>query len=395
MHGLLLILLFTLGSLFNGRSEVELLFAGDAMQHAAQLKAAARPDGSHDYSECFKLIRPYISKADYAVVNLEVPLGGKPYAGYPCFSAPEAYAAALAAAGFDMMLTANNHTLDRNTPGLLKTLDYLDYIGADHLGTYRNQAERDSVIPYIKEVGGIKLGFINYTYGTNGITARGDGVVDYIDREKIHDDIVRTRNAGAELIVACMHWGDEYRLLPNEAQKSLAEYLVNEGVDMIIGSHPHVIQPIEMLRRADGRNVLVVYSLGNFISNMMTRDTRGGIMVKVTLGRDDDGKAVVKRAVYRPVFTLPADTRHNFRLTVPEECDDADRAPHAKAFDDAAEAIFGRYNMGVPRDTTSITRQALTSSGSLLEWAEPRLIEVGNRIFYPERVKTSLKDLAD
>ncbi len=394
MHALL-ILLFTLGSLFNGRPEVELLFAGDAMQHAAQLKAAARTDGSHDYSECFELLRPYVSKADYAVVNLEVPLGGKPYTGYPCFSAPGEYAVALADAGFDMMLTANNHTLDRNTPGLLKTLDHLDNINVDHIGTYRNQAERDSVIPYIKEVGGIKLGFINYTYGTNGIVARGDGVVDYIDREKIHKDIVSTRKAGAELIVACMHWGDEYKLLPNAAQKSLADYLVDEGVDLIIGSHPHVIQPIEMRKRADGRNVLVVYSLGNFISNMMTRDTRGGIMVKVTLTRDDDGKAIVKRAVYRPVFTIPGDTEHNFRLTVPEDCDDPQWSMHAKAFDEAAEEIFGRYNIGVARDTTSISRQTLTASGSLLEWAEPRLIEVRNRIFYPERVKTSLKDLAD
>ena len=301
---LLHLLLLSFVSMLFGSEKADIVFAGDAMQHKAQIDAASRGGGVYDYSDCFKALSPYISDADYAVVNLETPLGGEPYSGYPCFSAPDSYLDALTDAGFDMMLTANNHTLDKRDRGLVRTLDKLDERNVTHLGTYRNAAERDSVLPMIVDIAGFKVGFLNYTYGTNGITLSSDAVVDYIDRDKMGRELARSRSCGAELVAVCVHWGLEYQLLPSPAQRQLADFLVEQGVDMIIGGHPHVIQPMEMRRRADGSNVVVVYSLGNFISNMKTVDTRGGAMVKVNLERDAECRAPVASAGYRMVFTV-------------------------------------------------------------------------------------------
>lgn len=153
----------------------------------------------------------------------------KPYKGYPCFSAPEEYAVALKDAGFDLFLHANNHCLDRRDAGLRRTLDQLDMLGVPHIGTYRNAAERAKNYPFVADVKGIKIAFLNYTYGTNGITVQGDVVVDYIDRAKIHTDIQAARRKGADLVVACIHWGVEYQLVQNKEQELLADWLVDEG----------------------------------------------------------------------------------------------------------------------------------------------------------------------
>ena len=156
---LLHLLLLSFVSMLFGSEKADIVFAGDAMQHKAQIDAASRGGGVYDYSDCFKALSPYISDADYAVVNLETPLGGEPYSGYPCFSAPDSYLDALTDAGFDMMLTANNHTLDKRDRGLVRTLDKLDERNVTHLGTYRNAAERDSVLPMIVDIAGFKVGF--------------------------------------------------------------------------------------------------------------------------------------------------------------------------------------------------------------------------------------------
>lgn len=301
---LAIVMKLTLAMMADG--EATLVFAGDAMMHQAQIDAARRSDGSYDYSGCFTEIAPLVKGADYAVVNLETPLGYSGYSGYPCFNAPVSYATGLRDAGFDLFLTANNHTLDRRDRGLRHTVQILDSLGIPHLGTYPDAASRAGALPLIKEVKGFRIGFLNYTYGTNGITVQGDVVVDYIDRNLIAADVEAARKGGAEIIVAAMHWGEEYTLLPVKSQKQLADYLLSLGVDMIIGGHPHVVQPFEMRRNPHtGRNALLVYSLGNFISNMKTRDTRGGAIAEVTLKRDSLGVATVSDARYHLVFTVP------------------------------------------------------------------------------------------
>lgn len=324
-----------------------ILFAGDAMMHKSQLAAAQQTDGSYAFDECFAGLAPVISAADYAVVNLEAPLGGKPYAGYPCFCMPDSYGFALRDAGFDMLLTANNHTLDRNDRGLRRTVTMLDSIGVDHLGTYANSAERAKAIPYIVDVKGFKIGFLNYTYGTNGIKPQKDVVVDYIDPDLIKRDIEATRQAGAELLCVAIHWGIEYKLLPPASVKRMADELLAQDVDMVIGGHPHVIQPMEMRQREDGRHQLLVYSLGNFISGMSNTDCRGGAMVETYISRTPDGEARIDSAAYRLVFTeQPMKSGDNFRVV------DADSAttwlPERDAFVTSATSIFSAHNINVP-----------------------------------------------
>ncbi len=343
--------LLSLLSLLFGTDEASLVFAGDAMQHQAQLDAARRPDGRWDYSECFADVAPWFRSADLAVVNLETPIGPAPHSGYPCFNAPDTYLRALRDAGFRLFLTANNHTLDRRDKGLRHTLDALDSIGASHLGTYRNAAERTRLMPHIRTVGGIRIGFLNYTYGTNGIEPRDGAIVDYIDRTLMAADIDAARAAGAEIICACVHWGDEYRPLPNHAQRGLADWLQSRGVELIIGAHPHVVQPMEMRTNPDGSHCLVAYSLGNFISNMRTRDTRGGAVVSVGLSRHADGRVRIDGASWRLHFTEPASSGRNFRVV------DAYRSadPRAAAFRKATTELLHRHNIGVPEDSSSHT----------------------------------------
>lgn len=351
MAGWLLPLFISLSSLVFGHDEADLIFVGDAMQHQGQLDAARCGINKYDYTRCFSAIEPIVSVADYAVVNLETPVSDPPHSGYPCFNAPAEFAGALADAGFDMFLTANNHTLDRGARGLRNTIAGLDARGLDHIGTYGDEASRIAALPKIVKINGFRIGFLNYTYGTNGISPRDGVVVDYIDMDKIQADVEKNRAAGAELICLCIHWGDEYRLLPNNAQKSLADKLERLGVDMIIGSHPHVIQPMELRPNAyhPEKNLLLVYSLGNFVSNMKTADTRGGAMVHVKLFRGDDGKPTVKSADYSLLFTTPGTSpANNFRVEIADSVASPQWKARAGEFCRRARAIFDKHNAGVP-----------------------------------------------
>ncbi|MCM1021848.1 MAG: CapA family protein [Muribaculum sp.] len=351
MHCLGLILSVWLGSLFGAAPEADILFAGDAMMHQAQINAARRSDGTYNYSECFESLKPIISGADFAVVNLETPCSRSYYSGYPCFNAPASYPEALKNAGFDLMLTANNHCLDRHDRGLIETLSTLDSLKISHTGTFENTAERNRQVPLVRDIKGFSVAFLNYTYGTNGIRLTTDAVVDYIDRDKIRLDIDAARASGAELVCICPHWGNEYQLLPSAQQKQLAQYILDCGADMIIGCHPHVIQPMEIVKCANGHNAVIVYSLGNFISNMKTRDTRGGAIVRVHIKRNSEGKAEIENAAYSLVFTIPAGTEKNFRVVMAN----LDSIPsqwktNCKEFVNSAKSIFNKHNKSVKED---------------------------------------------
>lgn len=298
----------------------ELLFVGDAMQHKPQITNAYNAEtGVYDYKECYKYLEGDIYNADFAVVNLEVPLGGKPYSGYPCFSAPDDFAKELVNVGFDLFCTANNHVLDRGDKGAKRTVRKLAEYGVPSIGSYLDAEHRDMQLPYIHNVDGFKIGLLNYTYGTNGLTIKGDLVVDYIDREVMANDIADCREAGAELVVVSLHWGVEYQTLPNREQRELADFLIDCGVDMIIGSHPHVVQPMEIVRSEKfDKDVLVVYSLGNFISNQTDLLSRGGAMVKVEIVRNEHDEPMIRGAKYKLFFTQKPTTAEPAYILIPE-----------------------------------------------------------------------------
>ena len=350
---LLSILMLSIVSLLQSNHTVNLMFVGDAMQHAPQITAAEQPDGTYDYTPCFQYIEDDIRWAHLAVVNLECPLGGKPYTGYPCFSAPDSYAQRLRDVGFDLFLTANNHCLDRRDKGLVRTCQMLDSLGIPHIGTYRDQQERSQRVPYIVNVKGMKIAFLDYTYGTNGIPIQGNVVVDFIDQQQIADDIALARQRGAHAICVNLHWGIEYQLKPVASQRTLAEWLVSQGVDLIIGGHPHVIEPMEVRYSKEyDKNVLLVYSMGNFISNQSDIDTRGGAMVKVSLRMHNDHAEIVNPR-YKLFFVQKPVARGQNYVLIPEARPDllrADSRSEFARFMQRTHDLVTSHNIDVPQE---------------------------------------------
>ncbi len=266
----------------SAQERITLLFAGDLMQHQAQIDAARTPEGKYDYQACFSLVKEQICHADLAIGNLEVTLAGRPYKGYPAFSAPDEYLQAIKDAGFNLLMTANNHCLDRGKKGLERTIFMLDSLQIPHAGTYRNISERKQQYPLFISKKGFRIAFLNYTYGTNGIKVAAPNIVNYIDKEIILQDIRTAQVRRPDAIIAIMHWGEEYQSLPNSNQRELADWLLQQGVTHIIGAHPHVIQPMELRMNGNQQHV-IAYSLGNFISNMQSPNTDGGLIFTLQL----------------------------------------------------------------------------------------------------------------
>lgn len=271
---------------------IRLVFVGDIMTHGPQIAAATRGGGRYDFSSSFALIADQIQRADLAVGNLETTFGGSPYTGYPQFSSPEALGWALRDVGFDVLTTANNHSCDRGRRGVLGTLAVLDSLGIATTGSYRNAQERAECVPLILPVRGHKLALLAYTYGTNGMPQPHPAIVDTINRAQIARDLARADSLGADYKVVQIHWGIEYQQAPNQAQRSLAHWLAQQGVQAIIGSHPHVVQSSEYLAGRDARDsTFVIYSLGNFVSNQNTpAGVRGGMLLELSLTRGSNSR---------------------------------------------------------------------------------------------------------
>ena len=294
---------------------LSLLFAGDVMQHQSQINAAQRGD-VYEYDECFSMLKDRIAAADVAIANLEVTLAGEPYSGYPQFSAPDELAKALGNAGFDVLITANNHSCDKGERGILRTIRTLDRLGIGHTGTFRSPAERDSLYPLIIEKNNFRLAILSYTYGTNGIPVPPPAVVNLIDTVQIAADIAAAKAQSPDVMIAFMHWGEEYQQQPNKQQKTLADFFIRHGVRLVIGSHPHVLQRMECRYDADSAaQSVVVYSLGNFISNQSAKNTGGGAIAHIRLLKNDTGLAIDKCS-YQLVWTYKPVTGKRRRFYV-------------------------------------------------------------------------------
>jgi len=262
-------------------SQLSLLFVGDIMGHNTQIVSAyCDASKNYDYSECFKYIKPEISKADIAFANLEVTLAGKPYKGYPQFSSPDELAVAIKDAGFDVLVDANNHACDRRKNGIVRTIKVLDSLSILHTGTYVNDSERNTLCPLLITKNNIRLAILNYTYGTNGISVPKPTIVNLLDSLVIQKDLEKAQALKPDKIIVITHWGTEYENLPNARQKRWCKFLQANGADIIIGSHPHVIQPMVWDSIDDN---FVVYSLGNFISNQRATPKDGGLILKLNL----------------------------------------------------------------------------------------------------------------
>lgn len=282
---------------------LRLIFAGDIMGHGPQINAARQPDGSYNYEPSFRYIADYISSADLAIANLEVTLAGPPYTGYPQFSSPVALAAAASAAGFGILTTANNHCMDRGSAGLARTLDSLDALGIPHLGTYRDTASRQADHPLMVDRCGIRLALLCYTYGTNGIEVHPPQVVNMIDTVVMLRDLQEARRRGADYVITLIHWGVEYQTAANDEQRQTARWLLEHGSDAVIGGHPHVVQNFtyDAIPGNGHYPELVVYSMGNFVSNQRDVGCDGGVMIELELQKRD-GSITSQRCRYLPYW---------------------------------------------------------------------------------------------
>lgn len=283
-------------ALSQKEGQLSFLFAGDVMQHGPQIEGAYNKiSGKYEYENSFKYIKPVIESVDVAIANLEVTHAGKPYSGYPQFSAPDELSYALKNVGFDVLLTCNNHSCDGGGKGVIRTLDVLDKAGIVHTGTFRNKKERDANYPLIINKNGMKVAILNYTYGTNGLVVPAPIIINYIDSAVLRADFAKAKKM-ADYIICTMHWGAEYQPLPNAYQKNYEKFCYELGADMVIGGHPHVIQPAER-KIVNSYDKLTAWSLGNFVSNQRDRFKNGGMLVQATIEKNENidgkGKSVI------------------------------------------------------------------------------------------------------
>ena len=278
---------------------------GDALCHSPVFNSLYdSKKGDYDFSPLFQYVKKHFKNSTVNIGNLESCLAGKKrgYSGYPCFNAPEHLAIDLKELGVDIMTTANNHTLDKGYDGLVSTLKYLDKAGIKHTGTARSIKEQNKIL--FKDLNGIKTAFLAYTYGTNGISVpSGKGYcVNYIKKDLIKKHIKKAKKLGAECIVVSMHWGIEYQTKQNAQQEELAKFLVKNGVNVVLGCHPHVLQQMKMVK-AGKKKGLVIYSQGNFFSNQSQTNTQNTAIFKIRIRKNAvTGKVTVDKATYAPVF---------------------------------------------------------------------------------------------
>ncbi|MCT4596294.1 MAG: CapA family protein [Vallitalea sp.] len=335
-------------------NEVSITAVGDIMFHKWQLQRAYdEHNDSFDFLPSFTYVRDFLSESDFTVGNLETTLAGRHkgrnyrmdnafqgYHGYPCFNTPEILAKNLKDIGFDLVSTCNNHSLDSKSAGVKSTLDRLDEQGISHVGTYRNEEEASEIL--IKNINDINFAFVSYTYGTNGYVIPEDEPYlintletydenrksNIYDENKINEmieDVKKADETKADMVVVIIHFGNEYFDFPNSHQRKIVDRLFDAGADIILGSHPHVLQPIEIrdIEDEDGtiRKGVVIYSLGNFISSQRYSKERPvntdiGAIMDINIRKIDNHKpeivslSLIPTCVYRnntELGVLPVD----------------------------------------------------------------------------------------
>lgn len=290
-------------------TSIHMSVVGDIMCHSTNFKDAYDSNTKkYDFSYMFENVKEYLKNADITIGNLETTFAGskRNYSGYPNFNTPEALGKNLKDLGIDVLATANNHCMDKGNSGLVSTLNYLDEYDISHMGTYRSQEEQDKIL--IKDINGIKIAFLAFTYGTNGITIPKDKPysVNLIDKELMKKQIKLAQKENVDVICVNMHWGLEYKLKQNSEQEELADFLLKNGADIILGSHPHVLEPMEkrkvILEDGSTKEGFVIYSLGNFISGQIYANTKSTVILDIKLTKNTQDIVSIDSVKYTPVY---------------------------------------------------------------------------------------------
>lgn len=287
---------------------------GDLMCHSPQFEYAKVGKDSFDFTPTYRNVKKYLESSNFTFGNLETVTAGRKnggFTGYPLFNTPSEYLDALKSVGFDLLVTANNHSFDRSEKGVLLTIDELIKRNINYVGTYISQTDRDSIRLY--DINGIKIAVLAYSYGTNGNTIpKGkDYLINLIDFNLIERDIKTARSKGAELVLVHYHFGDEYIREPVKSQKDAVNKAIEFGADIIIGGHPHVLQPADFFKAISGKldTGFVAYSMGNFISNQRDRFKDAGIIITINILKDlNKDKISINEVNFLPTWVFKGNT---------------------------------------------------------------------------------------
>jgi poly-gamma-glutamate synthesis protein (capsule biosynthesis protein) len=279
------------------------------MCHSPQFESARVSADSFDFRPIFEIIKKYISNSDFSFGNLETVTAGKSklYSGYPLFNAPDEFISAVKSSGFKLVTTSNNHALDRGKSGLLRTISIIKSTGLYHTGTFNSQKDRDSIRIY--NIKGIKLGLLAYSYGTNGnpVPKEKTYLINLIDTVQIRKDINSYRQNGADIVLVYFHFGIEYKRTPSDYQKIIVEKTIACGADLIIGGHPHVIEPAFYFKTKKGKldTGFAIYSMGNFISNQRWRYSDAGVILNIFLTKNlNTGIISISKITFLPTWVF-------------------------------------------------------------------------------------------
>lgn len=295
------------------KKEVSLLFLGDIMQHQLQIESALDTvKGIYDFTSQFKYVKPIFKNTDIVVGNLEVTFGGSPYTGYPKFSSPSSLGDAIKKSGINYLVMSNNHVYDRDKAGFENTLRVVDSLNFKRTGTFYDYTDKIKNHPMVIEKNGLKIALFNYGYGVNDDYFEAPNMINFIDKDSIKNDLQNAVKKNFDAIVVMMHWGEEYIREPDSLQLDLTNFCFENGADIIIGSHSHVINRMEHYsyssENVKEKEVFVAYSLGNFVSNYgKWRYCDGGTLIKFTLSKEKGSKLHIKNPeyqliwVYRPI----------------------------------------------------------------------------------------------
>lgn len=300
-------------------NKVKLTFTGDLMVHDYQYKAAYNSKtGKYDFSNNFTYVKKYLESADYTIGNFETTLAGsnQGISGYPRFNSPDSFAEAVKDAGYDLLTTANNHCADKGIDGLKRTIDVLNDLGFDQIGTYKSKKKSQKI--FVKKINGIKIAFLSCTYGTNGLSF-GESYHVHLLNKDTYKNIKRARKK-ADYVIVLPHNGTEYQTSPSEQYQKQYHKMLEAGADAVIASHPHVLQPMEYqtIKEKDGsrRTGFIIYSMGNFISSQVTEPRDAGVILSLTLEQTGNERAELKKVTVIPTWCRFTDAAGKRNFTV-------------------------------------------------------------------------------
>jgi len=310
---------------------ISISVVGDLMCHAPQFEYARVEKDSFDFSPVYRNVKKYLEEADFTFGNLETVTAGKEnggYTGYPFFNSPASYLSALKDAGFDLLVTANNHSLDRSEKGIIRTINEINSRNLKYVGTYISQRDRDSI--RIFDVKGIKIAVLAYSYGTNGnpIPKGKNYLINLIDYDLIERDIQTAKANGTDLALVHFHFGEEYKREPVQFQKDVVNKTIELGADIIIGGHPHVLQPVNFYKTSNAKldSVFVAYSMGNFFSNQRDRYKDAGMILTINIKKDfKKNTTEISEVNYLPTWVFKGNTSNGKEYVIIPSTNISDR----------------------------------------------------------------------